>query len=110
MIDVRIENLVKKYGATTALGGVSLHLKPGTLTAVLGPSGCGKTTLLRSLGGFLDVDEGDIYFGDRNVTKLPPQDRGAALVFQNYALWPHMSVYDNIAYGLKIKKVNKFEI
>ena len=110
MIDVRIENLVKNYGSTAALGGVSLHLKPGTLTAVLGPSGCGKTTLLRSLGGFLEVDAGSIYFGDRNVTKLPPQDRGAALVFQNYALWPHMSVYDNIAYGLKLKKVDKAEI
>ena len=110
MIDVRIEKVVKKYGATTALAGVSLHLEPGTLTAVLGPSGCGKTTMLRSLGGFIEVDEGAIYFGDRNVTKLPPQDRGAALVFQNYALWPHMSVFDNIAYGLKIKKVDKAEI
>jgi ABC-type sugar transport system ATPase subunit len=110
MIEVKIENLVKKYGKTTALGGVSINLKPGTMTAVLGPSGCGKTTMLRAMGGFLKPDEGRIFFGDRDVTNLPPQDRGAALVFQNYALWPHMSVYDNIAYGLKIKKKTKSEI
>lgn len=110
MISVRIENLEKRYGNTQALGGVTLDLKPGTMTAVLGPSGCGKTTLLRALGGFLKIDKGHIYFGEREVTMLPPQDRGAALVFQNYALWPHMSVYDNIAYGLKIKKVPKEEI
>jgi iron(III) transport system ATP-binding protein len=110
MTAVRIENIVKNYGKTQALAGVSLALEPGTLTAVLGPSGCGKTTLLRALGGFLRPDSGRILFGDTDVTKLPPQDRGAALVFQNYALWPHMSVYDNIAYGLKIKKTQKNEI
>lgn len=110
MIEVNIENLVKKYGSTIALGGVSLKLKPGTMTAVLGPSGCGKTTMLRAMGGFLKVDGGRIHFGDRDVTNLPSQERGAALVFQNYALWPHMSVYDNIAYGLKIKKIPKEQI
>ena len=110
MISVRIENLVKRYGNTEALGGVTLDLKPGTMTAVLGPSGCGKTTMLRALGGFLKIDGGSIFFGDQEVSKLPPQDRGAALVFQNYALWPHMSVYENIAYGLKIKKVPREEI
>jgi ABC-type Fe3+/spermidine/putrescine transport system ATPase subunit len=110
MIEVKIENLMKKYGNTTALAGVSLNLKPGTMTAVLGPSGCGKTTMLRAMGGFLKPDGGRICFGGRDVTNLPPQDRGAALVFQNYALWPHMSVYDNIAYGLRIKKVSKEDI
>jgi iron(III) transport system ATP-binding protein len=110
MIAVSIENIVKQYGKTRALDGVSLKLEPGTLTAVLGPSGCGKTTMLRALGGFLPIDSGRILFGDTDVTKLPPQDRGAALVFQNYALWPHMSVFDNIAYGLKIKKVARDEI
>lgn len=110
MTDVKIRNLVKRYGNTKALRGVSLDLKAGTMTAVLGPSGCGKTTMLRALGGFLKLDDGHIYFGEREVTGLPPQDRGAALVFQNYALWPHMSVYDNIAYGLKIKKVPKDQI
>jgi iron(III) transport system ATP-binding protein len=110
MITVHIENIIKKFGKTPALDGVSLILEPGTLTAVLGPSGCGKTTMLRALGGFLQPDSGRILFGDTDVTALPPQDRGAALVFQNYALWPHMSVYDNIAYGLKIKKIPKNEI
>lgn len=109
MISVKIQNLLKRYGNTEALGGVTIDLKPGTMTAVLGPSGCGKTTLLRALGGFLKIDDGHIYFGEREVTTLPPQDRGAALMFQNYALWPHMSVYENIAYGLKIKKVPKNE-
>lgn len=108
MIEVKIEHLVKRYSnKVTALSDVNLELKPGTMTSVLGPSGCGKTTLLKSLGGFLKTDEGRILFGNRDVTDLPPQERGAALVFQNYALWPHMSVYENIAYGLKIKKVNK---
>jgi iron(III) transport system ATP-binding protein len=110
MIDVSIENIVKRYGKTYALDGVSLKLEPGTLTAVLGPSGCGKTTMLRSLGGFSPVDSGRILFGNTDVTGLPPQDRGAALVFQNYALWPHLSVYDNIAYGLKLRKMHRDEI
>jgi iron(III) transport system ATP-binding protein len=110
MTAVHIENIVKKYGKIQALAGVSLTLEPGTLTAVLGPSGCGKTTMLRALGGFLRLDSGRILFGNADVTELPPQDRGTALVFQNYALWPHMSVYDNIAYGLKIKKIPKKEI
>lgn len=110
MLDVKIRNLVKTYGNTKALKGVSLDLKAGTMTAVLGPSGCGKTTMLRALGGFLKLDQGNIYFGEKDVTELPPQDRGAALVFQNYALWPHMSVFDNIAYGLKIKKVPRDQI
>lgn len=110
MSDVKIENVVKQYGKNTALDGVSLTLRSGTLTAVLGPSGCGKTTMLRSLAGFLPVDGGRILFGEKDVTDIPPQKRGAALVFQNYALWPHMSVYDNIAYGLKLKRMPKAEI
>ena len=110
MADVKIENIVKHYGKSTALDGVSLTLRSGTLTAVLGPSGCGKTTMLRILAGFLPVDSGRVLFGDDDVTQLAPQKRGAALVFQNYALWPHMSVYDNIAYGLRLKKQSKDEI
>jgi ABC-type Fe3+/spermidine/putrescine transport system ATPase subunit len=105
-----MEELVKNYGKNRALDGISLTLKSGTLTAVLGPSGCGKTTMLRTLAGFLPLDSGSVLFDDRDVTGLPPQKRGAALVFQNYALWPHMSVYDNIAYGLKLKKQPKDEI
>lgn len=103
MVEVCMENICK----TTALSGVTLTLKPGTMTAVLGPSGCGKTTLLRILAGLLDADSGKIFFGERDITAFPPQDRGTALVFQNYALWPHLSVFDNIAYGLRLKKVSK---
>jgi iron(III) transport system ATP-binding protein len=110
MTNVQIHSLVKRYGKIKALDGVSLTLEGGTMTAVLGPSGCGKTTMLRSLGGFLPLDSGQILFGDTDVTRLPPQDRGAALVFQNYALWPHMSVYENVAYGLKLRNVPKDEI
>jgi iron(III) transport system ATP-binding protein len=109
MTTVRIENIVKRYGKINALDGLSLTLKPGTMTAVLGPSGCGKTTMLRALGGFLPIDSGRIRFGDTDVSGLPPQDRGVALVFQNYALWPHMSVYDNVAYGLKLRKCSREE-
>lgn len=110
MVEVHMENIRKTYRKMTALGGVTLTLKPGTMTVVLGPSGCGKTTLLRILAGLLTADSGKIFFGEREVTALPPQDRGAALVFQNYALWPHLSVFDNIAYGLRLKKVPKQEI
>jgi ABC-type Fe3+/spermidine/putrescine transport system ATPase subunit len=110
MTNVYINTIVKRYGKINALDGVSLTLEGGTMTAVLGPSGCGKTTMLKSLGGFLSLDSGQILFGDTDVTRLPPQDRGAALVFQNYALWPHMSVYENVAYGLKLRKVPKDEI
>jgi ABC-type Fe3+/spermidine/putrescine transport system ATPase subunit len=105
-----MEELVKNYGRNRALDGISLTLKSGTLTAVLGPSGCGKTTMLRTLAGFLPLDSGHVLFDGQDVTRLPPQKRGAALVFQNYALWPHMSVYDNIAYGLRLKKQPKAEI
>jgi len=110
LADVKIENITVKYGQTKALDDVSIKMASGTLTAVLGPSGCGKTTLLRSLAGFLEIDAGRIFFGENDVTGTPPQRRAAALVFQNYALWPHMSVFDNIAYGLRLKKCSKDEI
>lgn len=106
-MDIRIEHLYKKYRDKTALSDINLTLPAGSFTAILGPSGCGKTTLMRCLAGFLQVDAGTIRFGDRDVTHLPPQNRQTAMVFQNYALWPHMSVYDNIAYGLKLKKLDK---
>ena len=102
---IRIENVSKHYKGVPALRGVNLAFDQGCLTAVLGPSGCGKTTLLRALAGFIGVDAGEIIFGGQKVTYLPPQARGTAMFFQNYALWPHMSVYDNIAYGLRQKKL-----
>jgi ABC-type Fe3+/spermidine/putrescine transport system ATPase subunit len=105
VIPVGIEAVAKRFGRVEALRGVSLELGAGKLTAILGPSGCGKTTLLRSIAGFVTVDEGRILFGRDDVTALPPQARGTAMVFQNYALWPHMSVFDNVAYGLRRKRL-----
>ncbi|HEX9418467.1 MAG TPA: ABC transporter ATP-binding protein, partial [Methylomirabilota bacterium] len=105
MIPVGIEAVAKRFGQVEALRGVSLGLGAGKLTAILGPSGCGKTTLLRSIAGFVAVDGGRILFGRDDVTALPPQARGTAMVFQNYALWPHMSVFDNVAYGLRRKRL-----
>src|SRR2546425_6618970 len=107
---IHVAAAVKRYGAVAALRGVSLDFPAGRLTAVLGPSGCGKTTLLRAIAGFLTLDEGRVRFGDDDVTALPPQQRGTAMVFQSYALWPHMTVFDNIAYGLRLKRVPKPEI
>ena len=109
-MDVTIERLVKRYGRVVALDGVSVAFSAGALTAILGPSGCGKTTLLRSLAGFISVDGGRILFGAEDVTGLPPQARSTAMVFQQYALWPHMTVFDNVAYGLRLRKVPAAEV
>lgn len=109
-MEITIEHLYKKYKDKPALTDINLTLPAGSFTAILGPSGCGKTTLMRCLAGFLEVNSGTIRFGDQDVTRLPPQKRGTAMVFQNYALWPHMTVYDNIAYGLKLRKFSKQQI
>jgi ABC-type Fe3+/spermidine/putrescine transport system ATPase subunit len=105
VVRVSVEAVAKRYGHVAALSDVSLDLAAGKLTAVLGPSGCGKTTLLRGIAGFVSVDAGAIRFDGEDVTHLPPQRRGTAMVFQNYALWPHMTVFDNVAYGLRLKRV-----
>jgi ABC-type Fe3+/spermidine/putrescine transport system ATPase subunit len=110
MVEVRVENVRKTYGKVEALKGASLRFASGAMTAILGPSGCGKTTLLRSIAGFIQVDAGRIFFGGDEVTQLPPQRRGTAMVFQNYALWPHMTIFENVAYGLKLQKVPAAEI
>ncbi|NJE10678.1 ABC transporter ATP-binding protein [Thermococcus sp. MAR1] len=110
MVDVKLENIVKTFGETVALKGIDLHIKAGELFTLLGPSGCGKSTTLRIIAGLDFPDSGTIYFGDEEVTYLPSSKRGAVLVFQNYALWPHMTVFDNVAYGLKLKKLSKEEI
>lgn len=106
---ITIQGLNKRYGKKRGITDINLKLPVGGLTAIVGPSGCGKTTLLRTLAGFLTADEGSIFFGDRNVTYTSSQQRKAAMVFQHYALWPHMSVFDNVAYGLKLQKVAKQE-
>jgi ABC-type Fe3+/spermidine/putrescine transport system ATPase subunit len=105
VVRVSVELVTKRYGTVEALRAVSLDFEPGKLTAVLGPSGCGKTTLLRSVAGFVSVDAGAIRFDGDDVTALPPQRRETAMVFQSYALWPHMTVFDNVAYGLRIKRM-----
>jgi ABC-type Fe3+/spermidine/putrescine transport system ATPase subunit len=103
VISVRVEAVAKRFGAVEALRGATLDFGAGKLTAILGPSGCGKTTLLRAIAGFVALDAGRILFDRDDVTALPPQSRGTAMVFQSYALWPHMSVFDNVAYGLRRK-------
>ncbi|HTX55143.1 MAG TPA: ABC transporter ATP-binding protein [Candidatus Baltobacteraceae bacterium] len=110
MVEVRVEEVSKAYGKVAALKGVSQRFASGAMTAILGPSGCGKTTLLRCIAGFLAVDLGRIRFGVDDVTELPPQQRGTAMVFQNYALWPHMTIFENVAYGLRLQKVASDEI
>ncbi len=110
MVQVRVEKVRKTYGKVEALKEVSLNFRSGALTAILGPSGCGKTTLLRSIAGFIGVDAGRILFDTEDVTTLPPQRRGTAMVFQNYALWPHMTIFQNVAYGLRLQKVAEADI
>ncbi len=105
MIAVRMETLTKRFGAVAALDGVNLTVERGELFFLLGPSGAGKTTLLRCLAGLTLPDEGRIWFGDEDVTKLEPHLRQTGMVFQNYALWLlHLSVADNVGFGLKQQK------
>jgi multiple sugar transport system ATP-binding protein len=107
---IDIKNVSKAFGTTQVLDDVSLHIASNEFIAFLGPSGCGKTTLLRMIAGLESVDAGEIHIGERRVDDLPPGQRGVALVFQNYALYPHMSVADNMAFGLKNIGMNKDEI
>ena len=109
-VDVRVEGVHKRFGAVQALRDVTLAFDAGRLTAILGPSGCGKTTLLRSIAGFVRVDGGVVRFAGEDVTAHPPQDRATAMVFQSYALWPHMTVFDNVAYGLRLRRLAGHEI
>lgn len=113
--DISIRNLTKDYIGTRgnivrAVDDVSVDIAPGEFITLLGPSGCGKTTILRMIAGFEIPTAGDIYIGGEEVSKLTPDKRDTAMVFQSYALFPHLNVYDNIAYGLKIKKLSKNDI
>jgi iron(III) transport system ATP-binding protein len=110
MISITIDNLVKKFGAQVALDGVSFRIEPGEIFFLLGPSGCGKTTLLRNIAGFYIPESGRVLFGDEDVTKLPPHLRNTGMMFQSYALWPHMTVAKNVAFGLEERKVRPKEI
>ncbi|MEY4941060.1 MAG: Spermidine/putrescine import ATP-binding protein PotA [Verrucomicrobiota bacterium] len=110
MISIRIQQLTKRFGTVTALQRLDLSIEPGELFFLLGPSGCGKTTLLRSMAGFYLPDEGKIWFGNEDVTSLAPHKRNTGMMFQSYALWPHMTVAENVAFGLEERKVAKPEI
>ena len=110
MTKVTLKKVTKKFGDVYAAQDVELDITKGELFTLLGPSGCGKTTTLRIIAGFEYPDSGHVFFDDEDVTYTKPYERGTAMVFQNYALWPHMSVFDNVAYGLKIKKLSKEEI
>jgi iron(III) transport system ATP-binding protein len=110
MISIRIQQLTKRFGSVTALHHLDLTIEPGELFFLLGPSGCGKTTLLRSMAGFYIPEEGKIFFGEEDVTSLAPHKRNTGMMFQSYALWPHMSVAENVAFGLEERKVPKNEI
>jgi spermidine/putrescine ABC transporter ATP-binding subunit len=109
-VEISIRGVVKRFGAVTAVDRADLSVRDGELFTLLGPSGCGKTSLLRLLAGFYQPDEGEIRFGERVVSGLPPYERNIGMVFQNYALWPHMTVAGNVAYGLKLRKLGGAEI
>ena len=105
MPGISIRNVTKRFGDLVAANNINLEIEKGEFFTLLGPSGCGKTTLLRCIAGFLDPEEGQIHFGERRVDGIPTHKRGVGMVFQNYAVFPHLSVQDNIKYGLKARKV-----
>ncbi|WP_221028817.1 ABC transporter ATP-binding protein [Actomonas aquatica] len=110
MISIQVDQLTKRFGTTVALHQLNLRIEPGELFFLLGPSGCGKTTLLRSLAGFYIPEEGKIHFGEEEVTRLEPHKRNTGMMFQSYALWPHMTVAQNVAFGLEERRVPKADI
>ena len=107
---IRLNDIVVKFGDFTALHGINVHVKEGEFFTFLGPSGCGKTTTLRTITGFIEPAAGTVVVKGRDITHVPIEDRSIGIVFQSYALFPTMTVYDNIAFGLKVKKVKKSEI
>ena len=109
-MEISIREVVKRFGSVTAVDRVDLRVRHGELFTLLGPSGCGKTTLLRLLAGFYQPETGEIRFGDRVVSGRPPYERNIGMVFQNYALWPHMTVAGNVTYGLRLRKLPTGEI
>ena len=109
-VAINIENVVKRFGKDTIINGLSLNIKEGEFFTLLGPSGCGKTTLLRMIIGFNSIEGGEIKLDEKLINNIPTNKRNMGMVFQNYAIFPHMSVKDNVAFGLKRKKMSKQEI
>ena len=104
-VTIKIKNAVKKYGNTTIISDLSLRIKEGEFFTLLGPSGCGKTTLLRMIAGFNSIEGGDFYFNDKRINDMDPAKRNIGMVFQNYAIFPNMTVEKNVAFGLKNRKL-----
>ena len=110
MASVTFDHVYKRFGDVTAVNDLNIEVEDKEFLVFVGPSGCGKTTSLRLLAGLEEISEGNIMIGDRVVNDVPPKDRDIAMVFQSYALYPHMSVYDNMAFGLKLRKTPKADI
>ena len=109
-VPIAIEKLTKRFGSQTVLDGIDLRIEAGELFFLLGPSGCGKTTLLRAVAGLNEPEEGRILAGDRDVTHVPPHRRDMGMVFQSYALWPHLTLRENVAFGLEMRSVKKADV
>ncbi len=110
MVKIVSKGITKRFGNVVACDSINIEVPDGKLFTLLGPSGCGKTTFLRIIAGFESPDEGRIFFNKQDITELQPYERSTGMVFQNYALWPHMNVFENIAYGLKVQKLDKKDI
>ncbi|MCZ2809724.1 MAG: ABC transporter ATP-binding protein, partial [Candidatus Bathyarchaeota archaeon] len=110
MVDVTLENLAKTFGSIVAVDEVSLKIEESEFFTILGPSGCGKTSTLRMIAGFYKPDKGRIYFNDRLMNDVAPEKRNTGMVFQNYALWPHMSVFKNVSFGLEMRDISERKV
>ena len=110
MADVKLSGVGKSFGDINILQGIDLHIRDGEFVVFVGPSGCGKSTLLRLIAGLEDITSGTLHIGERLVNDVPPAERGISMVFQSYALYPHMNLYDNMAFGLQLKKMPKAEV
>src|ERR671933_980389 len=110
MAGVLLDHITKKFGEVTAVSDLNIQIQDREFLVLVGPSGCGKSTALRMIAGLEEITAGDIYIGDRRVNDVAPRDRDIAMVFQSYALYPHMTVFDNLAFSLKLAKVPRAEI
>ena len=106
-VKLEIRNMSKLYKNGDGVQNINLSIYEGEIVTMLGPSGCGKSTILRTIGGFLDVTSGDILIDNKSIVALPPEKRPTAMVFQSYNLWTHMTIYENLAFGLKLRKIPK---